>query len=192
MTLEKGGTKRLYEERGIVLDYVEGWVPRRVLVLGRYTTSPYVQLIGDTYFTLLEAIGFKDVKLNPFDVVFIGPWPRRQISTIIGRITYSELTPIAQDNLPKVVREIVITNSKRFVDAINNAQLLTPRLHSLELLPGIGKVTVRKILEERAKSPFTSMEELKARTGLQDPVKVITERILKELTGEEKYKIFVR
>lgn len=192
MTLEKGGTKRLYEERGTVLDYVEGWVPRRVLVLGRYTTSPYVQLIGDTYFTLLEAIGFKDVKLNPFDVVFIGPWPRRQISTIIGRITYSELTPIAQDNLPKVVREIVITNSKRFVDAINNAQLLTPRLHSLELLPGIGKVTVRKILEERAKSPFTSMEELKARTGLQDPVKVITERILKELTGEEKYKIFVR
>lgn len=192
MTLEKGGTKRLYEERGIVLDYVEGWVPRRVLVLGRYTTSPYVQLIGDTYFTLLEAIGFKDVKLNPFDVVFIGPCPRRQISTIIGRITYSKLTPIAQDNLPKVVREMVITNSKKFVDAINNAQLLTPRLHSLELLPGIGKVTVRKILEERAKSPFTSMEELKARTGLQDPVKVITERILKELTGKEKYKIFVR
>jgi putative nucleotide binding protein len=190
MSLERGGTKRLYEEKGIVLDYVEGWMPRRVSA--KYTTSPYVQLIGDTYFTLLEAIGFKDIKLNPFDVVFIGPWPRKQISTIIGRITYNDLTPIAQDNLPKVVREIVLTNSKKFVETINNAQLLTPRLHSLELLPGIGRVTVRRILEERAKAPFTTLEDLKSRTGLQDPLKVITERILMELTGEEKYKIFVR
>jgi len=187
---EKSGSRRLYEERGIVLDYIEGWAPRRIAI--KQMSSPYIQLIGDAYFTLLEAMGIRGVRLNPFDLVFIGPWPRKGISTIIGRITYNDLTPEAQDNLPKVIREIVTTNSQKFIDVINRSHLLTPRMHTLELLPGIGKVIARRILDERSKAEFTSMEDLKLRTGLQDPIKIVSDRILKELSGEEKYKMFVR
>jgi len=49
------------------------------------------------------------------------------------------------------------------------------------------------ILGQREKKPFTSFGELKQRTGIHEPVKLVGRRILEELSEEEpKYRIFTR
>ena len=75
----------------------------------------------------------------------------------------------------------------------NEARPLTIRLHTLELLPGIGKKHLFHILDEREKEPFKSFEDIKQRVPLLgDPVKLIVSRIVKELTEPCKYYLFVR
>jgi len=65
-------------------------------------------------------------------------------------------------------------------------------MHSLELLPGLGKKHMWQILEERRGEPFKSFEDLKDRVKLMpDPEKIIIKRILKELDREEKHYIFL-
>jgi len=75
---------------------------------------------------------------------------------------------------------------------VNNSQPLTPRMHSLELIPGIGKRLMFQIIDLRERHPFESFDDLKGRVNLTDPVKLISRRVLKELSEEEKYYIFTR
>ena len=66
-------------------------------------------------------------------------------------------------------------------------------MHSLELLPGLGKKHMWEILEERRGEDFTSFDNIKSRVKLiPDPEKLIIRRIIKELEGEEKHNIFVK
>ena len=91
-----------------------------------------------------------------------------------------------------VINKIVSENEKRFVDYLNNAQPLTPRIHALELIPGIGKTYMKTMLEEREKKKFESFDEIQERIGLKEPIKHITERILEEITGETRMNLFVK
>jgi putative nucleotide binding protein len=65
-------------------------------------------------------------------------------------------------------------------------------MHALELLPGIGKKSMWQIINAREKKPFDSFKDIQDRTSVGDPIKVIAKRILDELTGGEKYRIFSR
>jgi putative nucleotide binding protein len=65
-------------------------------------------------------------------------------------------------------------------------------MHALELLPGIGKKSMWQIINARERKPFTSFKDIQDRTSVGDPIKVIAKRILDELTGGEKYRIFSR
>ncbi|MQK95130.1 DUF655 domain-containing protein, partial [Escherichia coli] len=169
MSFAKG--KRVFEEYGYVLDFVEeGRVLGRV---GRPVHSPYAQLVGDIYFTLLEVSLFPHVKLALKDKVFIGKGDRPQVKSVLGRIRYSELTPQARFILPEVVELIIVNNEQRFVDLLNNLQSVSPKMHAIELLPNIGKMNARKILEERTMKPFSSFEDFSKRTGIQGIVKLM-------------------
>ena len=67
----------------------------------------------------------------------------------------------AQSELNNVVSTIVTNNESRFVNYINNAQPLTPRKHSLELIPGIGKTYLKVIINEISiKRNLTTMKDL--------------------------------
>ena len=78
------------------------------------------------------------------------------------------------------------------MEFFNKAQPITIRMHQLELLPGLGKKHMNAIIEEREKEPFKSFEDLKARVKLiPDPEKIIMRRIMLEMEGKEKHKIFV-
>ncbi len=151
-----------------------------------------IQLIGEDYFTLLEATPKRDAEYNIRDRIFVGKGDRALVGHILGRITYDELTSAAKAELPFVIEVIVQSNEKRFVDFVNNSQPLTPRMHSLELIPGIGKRLMFQIIDLRERYPFESFEDLKERANLTDPVKLISRRVLKELSEEEKYYIFTR
>lgn len=151
------------------------------------------QLLGDQFFTLLEAAINERHKPMIGVRIYIGKDIPRNILRIIRRIRYDDLTQNAKNELPNVVRKIVETDEARFIEFFNKSTPVTPRMHALELIPGIGKKIAMKILEEREIQPFTSYEDLKKRVGLQDPVKAIVNRILDELSNpEERYRIFVR
>jgi putative nucleotide binding protein len=188
MSFAKG--KRVFEEYGYVLDFVEeGRVLSRV---GKPVHSPYVQLLGDTYFTLLEASLFPHVKLSLREKVFIGKGNRPQVKNVLGRIRYSELTPQARFILSEVAELIILNNEQRFVELLNNLQSVSPKMHAIELLPGIGKMNAKKILEERALRPFSSFEDFSKRTGIQGIAKLMAQRVVEELSTEVKYRIFTR
>jgi putative nucleotide binding protein len=65
-------------------------------------------------------------------------------------------------------------------------------MHSVELLPGIGKKLMWDILEERRKAPFTSFQDIAERTQIRAPKEIIVKRILMELSAEDKYNLFTR
>ncbi len=155
--------------------------------------TPIVQGVGTANFTLLEAVPRRGAQISPLEKVYIGKEKREKITVVKGRIRYEDLTAIAKDNLPRAIRKIVEEQKNRFVEFFNKASPITIRLHSLELLPGIGKRQLIKILDEREKQPFESFEDLKARTKiLGDPVDMIVNRIVEEIKGGCKYYLFAR
>ena len=179
-----------YEEYAYVLDYMPHGRPGAPRTT--HSAQGALQLLGEEYFTLLEASPKPEADYNIRDRIFVGKGDRALVGHILGRITYEELTSSAKAELPLVIETVVQDNEKRFIDFINESPSLTPRMHSLELIPGIGKRLMFQILELRERYPFESYEDLKERTSLSDPVKLIARRVLKELSEEEKYYIFTR
>ncbi|MCC5994508.1 MAG: DUF655 domain-containing protein [Candidatus Aenigmarchaeota archaeon] len=175
------------EEYIIALDF---------LPMGKATDKrpePTVQGIGESHFSLLEVVVRKDVQIKPKDRIYIGPGKRDVVEYIKRRISYDELTSFAKSILEEVILEIVTKNESKFVAFFNMAGPLSPRMHSLELLPGLGKKHLFNILQERKKKPFQSFEDIKRRVEmLPDPKKMIVKRVLRELQSrEERHKIFV-
>ncbi len=175
------------EDYMVVLDY---------LPLGKPDdprATPLVYGVGTSHFTLLEAVPKPGANILLLDKVYIGKGERDKIAVIKGRVNYDQLTSLAKDNLPRAVRMIVEEQKDRFLNFFNRAGPITIRLHSLELIPGIGKKQLIKILDEREKEPFKDFEDLKKRTKLMgDPVDMIVQRIIQEIKGGCKYYLFVR
>ena len=185
--------EKRYEEHAHVLDFLPHGRPgMRVQGRAGYRAGALVQLVGEEFFTLLEALVKDDATLKPHDRVYVGKESREEITYIIGRIGYEELTATAKMELPTAINNIVLSRERWFVDFFNNARAITPRMHALELIPGIGKKYMWQVINERERKPFTSYEDLQKRTELPSPVKLITKRILEELGGEGKYRLFTR
>ena len=83
-------------------------------------------------------------------------------------------------------------NEGKFVTYFNELQPLTPRLHGLELIPGVGKTFMRLIVQNREKKQFTSFEDIQERVGLREPTKLVAKRIVEELSGGSRINIFVK
>lgn len=187
-TREYESSKR-YEEYAYVLDNLPHGRPGS---RPGYRAGALVQVIGEAYFTLLEAISREDVTFKTSDRVYVGKEARKKITYIIGRIGYEELTSNAKMELSSVIEKIVLNRKGWFVNFFNTAQAITPRMHMLELIPGIGKKYMWQILDEREKAPFKSFEDLQQRAEIPNPAKLITKRILEELSSESKYRLFTR
>lgn len=182
-------TKR-YEEYAYVLDYL----PHGRLGTGRpaFRAEPTVQVIGEMYFTLLEAVAKPGASFAPHERVYVGKDSREKIEHIAGRISYDELTSTAKSELPLVLEDVVKNQEGRFIAFFNTAPAITPRMHALELIPGIGKKYMWQILNQRERKPFQSFTDLQERASIPDPAKLVSKRILEELTGESKYRLFTR
>jgi putative nucleotide binding protein len=181
--------EKRYEEHAYVLDFLPHG---RAGTRPGYRAGATVQVIGEDFFTLLEAIAKEGLVLKPLDRVYVGKEKRDEITYIIGRVGFDELTGSAKMELPSVLEKIVLTRERWFVNFFNTAQAITPRMHSMELIPGIGKKYMWQIINERERKPFESFEDLKKRTEIPDPSKLIAKRIIEELAGESKYRLFTR
>ncbi len=180
----------LMEDYAYILDYFPSGNP--IDPHEEHRSRPLAQAIGDMYFMLLELAPKRGVTLSPGERVYIGKGLRDKIAFIYCRITYDELSAFAKDLLPQIVEKIVREREHVFVEFFNIAQPITIKLHALELIPTIGKKHLKIILNERRKKPFENYRDLMERAKISDPVKLLTERILMELRGEEKYYLFVK
>ena len=174
------------EEYAIVLDY---------LPTGRSSSArsePIVQMIGEEKFTLLEAVPkVPEIKIG--ERVYIGKGERDKIAIIKGRLSYSDLTEVSKSELNNAISNVIRSNEKKFVGIFNSAGPLNIRMHPLELLPGIGKKHLSAILDARDEKPFESYADISSRvTLLQDPVKLLTDRVVLELKGESRFYILTK
>lgn len=159
-----------------------------------YQKKPLVQTVGGDRFVLMELSPKKDKIPEMYARVYIGEGEREVIDHVIKRLRYEELTPTSKVELPYVLEAIVKENEERFIKAFNDAKPITTRLHTLDLLPGIGKKLMWAIVEERKKGPFSSFENLMKRVkGLHHPEKILAKRIEEELMVEDiKYRLFTQ
>ena len=140
----------------------------------------------------MKLVPKKGIFLQPYEEVYIGEGKRDKVHHVNGKIPYDKLTETAKAELEHAVKQLVEKHEQRFVSFINMAQPLSTRMHVLELLPGLGKKHMWEILEARKEKPFANFDDLKSRVKLlPNPKQVIVKRILAELEGKEKWKIFV-
>jgi len=178
--------RNMKDEYVIVLDFLPHGRPsdRR--------PEPLAQVIGERFFNLLEVVLKEGITVKPGDRLYIGEGKRERVKYIRGRISYNELTSFAKTELENVLEKLVEENEQRFVEFFNRAGPVTTRLHSLELLPGIGKKHLWDIITQRKRKPFESFEDIKKRIAmLPDPKKMILKRIIMELKGEDRRRLFV-
>ncbi len=155
--------------------------------------EPVVQLLGDRFFTLLEATVKPGATVVLGHKVYVGKEGREEIDHIKGRIDYDKLTSSAREFLPNILRKVVEEREADFVRFLNNARPISIRVHTLDLLPGIGKKNMEALLREKEKAKFESFEDLKKRVPtLTDPIGIFVHRILSELQGNEKQYLFVK
>lgn len=184
--------RKCYERYAYILDYLPYGYPYPYTSTTRVRRGqPIAQAIGEDYFMLLELEPLRGISLAPRERVYVVKDFSDKIKRVIRRLTYDELTSTAKAELPTVLEMIVEAKEKFFVDFFNKASSLTKKMHELELLRGIGKKTLWRILEERRKKPFESFKDLQERAKIPDPKKLIVERILEELKGGQKYYLFV-
>ena len=175
------------ESRILVLDYLPegkgfGQTKQR---------EPTIQGIGAKWFSLLEMAversGTYD-KLKELDL------PQTSESTPIKqvkrRISVNDLTNTGYENLEEAILLIINKNEKRFVSFFNKAQPITNRIHSLQLIPGIGKKLMWEILAARKGMPFVSFSDIEERVKISDIRKMIFNRIIQELEEDEKHRLF--
>jgi putative nucleotide binding protein len=150
-----------------------------------------IQAIGENRLTLLELLGVQNVNFEIGERVYIGKEGRNKILSVLGKLQYESISQSAKNELPSIVEKIVLANEERFVSYINTAQPITPRIHSLELIPGIGKTYMMSIINDRERGRFTSFSDIQSRIGLKDIHKLVTKRIVEEITKETRMTLFV-
>jgi len=187
--LERGHTQlRKFEEYSYVLDFDTRGKSQTV----RGRDGIILSAIGEQRLTLLEILGAVDSSFEIGEKIFIGKDGRTKVESVLGKLDYTKISTNAQNELPSIIEKIVRTNEEYFVDYINNAQPITPRKHSLELIPGVGKTYLKIILDQISKKKFTDYNDLENRAGLKDPVKHLTRRIMEEITGQTQFHLFVQ
>ena len=148
---------RRYEEYAFVLDYnTRG---KSLTVRGK--DGIIITAIGEDRLTLLEVLGVPNSTFEIGEKIYIGKEGRTKILSVLGKMDYEKISSSAQSELETVVENIVTINESRFVDYLNKAQPLTPRIHALELIPGIGKTYMKIMLEEREQKKFESYQDYK-------------------------------
>ena len=185
----EGTQGRAFETHAYILAVIP---PKEYFRDSRPRGDTVIQAIGESFFTLLELAPRRGVKLHPQERISIDRNDRSKIDHVKRRIFYDDLAAESEEELPLVIEIIVTKFERKFVDFFNEAKPITTRMHSLQLLPGVGQTLMWALLEERKREPFKSYEDIAARTKLQNPKKVLTARIIDELKEDVKRWLFVR
>ena len=185
------------EQYAVVLDYLSrGYVKSD---MSKFGGKPITQAIGTEQFTLLELAPKNGVDLEIGDTVFIGQGKKDKIYRVLGRLNFERLTATSRIELDYTIRDIVESNEEKYVNFFNTTGAVSTRLHTLELIPGIGKKYMWDIINAREEKPFESFKDITERLPtLTDPAGMIVNRVKQELDrnaikrGKSKYYIFTQ
>jgi putative nucleotide binding protein len=176
------------KETIIVLDYLPNGHPMDPRPL--HLREVLVQGIVMETFALLEVVPVKDFRPKVQDRLDVQN--KERISRVKSRIHFRNLTHGAKIELEIAVKTIVEENEPKFVEFFNTATPITTRLHSLELIPGVGKKHMWDILNARKIKKFESFEDLKSKIRLlPDPKKGVVQRVINELQESDRYYLFI-
>ncbi len=140
--------------------------------------------VGDKDFKLFELIYKNGVTVQFEERVYIGKSPelRTKIDHVKRRVGYDDLTGAAQAELEFAIMEAIKSDEARFINFFNTSTSVSLKKHMLEELPGLGKKSMKTILEERDKQKFTSFEDIATRVpSVKNPEKLILARIMLEI-----------
>lgn len=150
-----------------------------------------VQLISLEDFVLYEVEIPKSSTIKVQDLGVYGDFKdQNQLGRVLKKIDHADLTPMSKALLDSVLQNRINEKKEEFLYFFNNSCSITPRLHQLQLIPGVGKTIMWEIINARNKKPFESFEDLKNRTSISDPTHLIVKLIAKELTRDVKYYVF--
>ncbi|MCI6993242.1 MAG: DUF655 domain-containing protein [Methanobrevibacter sp.] len=190
---------RKKEQQAVVLDYLSrGYVKSD---MSKFGGKPIAQAIGTEQFTLLELVPQHGVDLEIGDNVYIGGnrQERTKIHRVLGILPFERLTATSRIELDYTIRDIVESNEEKYVEFFNTTGAVSTRLHTLELIPGIGKKYMWDIINAREEKPFESFKDITERLPtLTDPAGMIVNRVKQELDknaikrGKSKYYIFTQ
>lgn len=181
---------RIRDVYAIILDFMPGGNPFDKH--HQHRTLPIAQALGTKYLSLVELLPPPGQQVAIGERVYVEPGFRGYQGMRLGeRLLWQDLTGIARDNLYKALKIILEEKERVYVEFFNTATSINIRLHMFELLPGVGKKSLEAILSERKKKPFESFKDLSQRARIPDPVKTLSERIVREMMGGEKYYLFV-
>lgn len=178
------------EEHAIILDFLPNGYPfdKRP----SHKKTPIAQALGKGRLSLLELAPKPGVHLQPYEEVYIGEGLRDKVQHVLGKLDPQRMTQTARKELDFVIKDLIDKNESRFIAFYNNSRPLTIRMHQLELLPGVGKRHMKEILEAREERPFDNFEDMRKRVHLlPDPKGLIVRRIVNEILGMEKHRLFV-
>ena len=116
---------------------------------------------------------------------------QNKLRDVIKKIDYNDLTNTSKALIQPILEQEVMNYEEEFINFFNNSTAITPRMHALKLLPGVGQKHMWEILDARNRQKFTTFQDISDRTSISHPAKLIAQRIIKELEREGvKYYLF--
>ncbi|MHA1931648.1 MAG: DUF655 domain-containing protein [Promethearchaeota archaeon] len=113
-----------------------------------------------------------------------------KVRDVLNKIDYNDLTNTSKALIQPILEKEVLKFEEEFINFFNNSTSITPRMHALKLLPGIGQKHMWEILETRERQKFVTFQDISDRTSISAPAKLIAQRIIKELQRDVKYYLF--
>jgi putative nucleotide binding protein len=113
-----------------------------------------------------------------------------KLREVLKKIDFNDLTNTSKALILTIIEKEVFTYEEEFIKFFNNSTSITPRMHALKLLPGVGQKHMWEIIETRERQKFVTFQDISDRTSISAPTKLIAQRIIKELSRDVKYYLF--
>ena len=157
-----------------------------------WSKTPIAQVLTFPDFVLYEVKINKDSDIKVQEKNTYEEFLRQnKLRDVLKKIDFEELTNTSKALIQSILEKEILNYEEDFINFINNSTSLTPRMHALKLLPGIGQKHMWEIIEERERQKFVSFQDIADRTSISHPAKLIAQRIVKELQREGvKYYLF--
>ncbi|MHA1148775.1 MAG: DUF655 domain-containing protein [Promethearchaeota archaeon] len=156
-----------------------------------WSKTPIAQVLTPEDFVLYEVKIEKGANLKVQEKKFYEDFVNaNQLKEVLKKINYDDLTSTAKALLQPILEEEILNYEEQFINFFNNSTSITPRMHALKLIPGIGNKHMWQIIEARQKQKFITFQDISDRTSVSNPVKQLALRIIKELQRDVKYYLF--
>ena len=157
-----------------------------------WSKTPIAQVITLPDFVLYEVKCNKDSEIKVQEKnIYEEYLKQNKLREVLKKIDYKDLTSTSKALIQPILESEVLNFEEEFINFFNNSTSITPRMHSLKLLPGIGQKHMWEIIEARNRQKFTNFKDISDRTSMSHPAKQVALRIIKELQREGvKYYLF--
>ena len=157
-----------------------------------WSKSPIAQVLTIPDFVLYDVKFNKDSEIKVQENnTYENFLQENKLKEVLCKIDYKELTSTSKALIQQIIEKAIKDHEEEFIMFFNKSSSITPRMHALKLLPGIGQKHMWELLEARERQNFTTFQDISDRTSVSQPIRQVALRIIKELQREGiKYYLF--